>query len=136
MSATVKVICNVINPKNLPARPRTQFSFTLAKLIGIDQLGVPNLQKLQSSDPALFNGSSAHAQVVLLDFTESFDYWVSDFVIESPGGSGPFKGSWNDDFDVDLVRFVGPFRVFNDDILDRPNIFELNGKLIPHQTVG
>jgi hypothetical protein len=135
MTATVKVVCNVINPKNLPARPGTQFSFTLYHFMGRDQLGIPELVKVQTSDPAPFQGSSAHTQIILNDYDELYDYWVSDFVIDTPGGSGPFMGNWNDEYDVDVPRSDGPFRLFADYLLDRQNLTELNGQLILHQTV-
>jgi len=132
MTATVQVVCNMINPKKLPARPGTQFRFTLYHFRGRDQLGIPELVKLQTSDPAPFNGSSAHAQIVLFVWDGLIDYWVEDFVIDTPGGSGPLKGNWNDDYDVDVPRSYGPFRLFDDDILHGA-VTELNGKLIPHQ---
>ena len=82
--------------------------------------------------PAPFNGSSAQAQIVLLEYDRLYDYWVSDFVIDTPGGTGPF-GNWNDDYDVDIdLRNYGPFRVVEDDILHGA-VTDLNGKLIPHQ---
>jgi len=93
MTATVQVVCNIINPKKLPARPGTQFRFTLYHFRGRDQLGIPELVKLQTSDPAPFNGSSAHAQIVLFVWDGLIDYWVEDFVIDTPGGSGPLRGT-------------------------------------------
>jgi hypothetical protein len=133
MPATVQVVCNVINPKKLPARPGTQFSFTIYLFKGTGQLGIPDLVKLTTSDPAPFHGSSAQAQVVLLNNFPELSYWISDFVIDTPGGSGSSRGNWNDDYDVDVdLRNYGPFRLVDDDILHGPET-ELNGKLIPHQ---
>lgn len=136
MSATIRVTCNVNNPNNIPARNGTRFGFTLFHFLGFSDVPlarVPELVSLGNIVPVPFSGSTAHAQAIVVD--ESIQYWVSNFVIEGLGGSDPSKGSWNDDFDVRLRQFVGPFKVFDDREIDRPNIINLTGELVPHQTL-
>jgi hypothetical protein len=130
MSATIVITCVVNNPENIPPRPGTQFGFTLSQFLGRGQLGIPELANPRLSPLAPFAGSSASTQIQVSD--TSIQYFISDFDIGIPGGSGEFLGDWNDTLDVILPElFIGPFNVTD----GPPTVFTLSCRLGPHEII-